>query len=659
LVVADRAKESVREFDAAGHLVRVIGTPGSFNDVVGVAVDPSSGEVWVADYCGIYGFSTTGAPLGEVYGCSVSGPASGRFHPGALSVGADGTVYVFDRSAGQIREYSPQGVLLTSWEVPGATATSVSPPLVYPVAIAVDGAGDVYVSASPGGDVVREFSPSGSLRRTLPIGDPPELAISGSTLYAGVRSGASAEVDAYPLTAPSPSVPESRFPVADLASDWNALAGLTVGPSGIAAITTTHHVELLRLDGTPAGRWGGLADDDYVPTAVLPDSAGNMYVLDSADARVIRYDPQGSTASVFADLSAYGQPTSAAFDPSGDLVVDAGSTLVTLRPDGRILKTAPVTSASVGGLAFDPSGNMYVANWYQLDKYSPDGQLIASWPIPADHVATDAAGNVYVDFFHGSTSAAPNEISEYSSDGRLVAKIDALQNWDIGNPAALAVDAQRNIFAAVGDSIREFAPDGRMIAVWPYTSWPYSAASINVENGAVYAAGQNGHVTRFDEFLDPLPPVPPGSASPYQQSMAAAFAAYLSGSQGLTKLAVLAATQSGVRAFTTTVGCTGPTHARCGGRLSLGAAIDHAKRSRVRSRTATLGSASFTIQAGGRARIRIALNSTAQRELRRRSSLRAILIARYRAGASTRTLTKPVTLRGRKVNSTKRAIPSR
>jgi hypothetical protein len=38
------------EFTASGHFVREIGTLGSFTGIHGLAVDPSSGEIWVADH---------------------------------------------------------------------------------------------------------------------------------------------------------------------------------------------------------------------------------------------------------------------------------------------------------------------------------------------------------------------------------------------------------------------------------------------------------------------------------------------------------------------------------------------------------------------------------------------------------------------------------
>jgi hypothetical protein len=60
VLVADLTKESVREFDASGQFIRQIGAPGSFQYVDAVAVDQSSGEIWVADQTGVHGFSPTG-----------------------------------------------------------------------------------------------------------------------------------------------------------------------------------------------------------------------------------------------------------------------------------------------------------------------------------------------------------------------------------------------------------------------------------------------------------------------------------------------------------------------------------------------------------------------------------------------------------------------
>jgi sugar lactone lactonase YvrE len=467
----------------------------------------------------------------------------------------------------------------------------------YSEPIAVDAEGNVYLGAGP---LVREFNSAGSQVATLSTpSSVTTLAVYGSALYAQLGSGVGAEIATYDLAGNL----TSEFPDSSLEVPTSG-ATFAVGASGIVAATTDHTIQDLTLEGTLTGSWGGLANDDFQATYALGDAAGDAYVLDGANARVIRYAAQGDPPTVFADLSAYGVPTLASFDSQGDLVVSAGNDLVTLSPTGSVISATSNTTNA------------------------PDGTPLASVPPGAEHYATDSAGDFYVDSYYGTPAVPMGYIGKYSPTGQLLEKFNVSTGWDLGIPGPLAVDASGKIYVATNmDDIREFDPAGTMIAVWPSPQ----LRSISVAaNGDVYAtAGET--VIRFAGFLDPLPPIPSASVNPVKQSMQAT-------------IALILATQSSTRSLGTTVTCTGSPGMSCVGMLVLRARTARAKR--TPARLVLLGSKTFSIPAGQRASESVRLGPAARRLLATRRTVDATLTASYRAGATSSTITRRVVLRG-------------
>jgi len=191
VVVADGMKQSVREFTATGQLLRQIGTPGEvFPGISGVAVSPTNGEIWESDTTGTRGFAADGTP--NVF---IRGLESTPFvAAGGLAVSPSGNVYIFNWATNSVFEYSPAGVLLTSWPATNV----VAPGMGYSEPLAVDAEGNVYLGA---GALVREFNSAGSQVATLSMpSSVTTLAVYGSALYAQVGSGVGAEIATYDLS---------------------------------------------------------------------------------------------------------------------------------------------------------------------------------------------------------------------------------------------------------------------------------------------------------------------------------------------------------------------------------------------------------------------------------------------------------------------------
>jgi hypothetical protein len=113
------------------------------------------------------------------------------------------------------------------------------------------------------------------------------------------------------------------------------------------------------------------------------DSAGNLFVGDSADQTIFKFTPAG-VQSVFAGPASFssGQgPVGLAFDKSGNLFVSTGGNnpndaILKFTPAGAVSTFATGLSQSPRGLAFSAKGDLFVA---ELGLGSP-GDLVKITP---------------------------------------------------------------------------------------------------------------------------------------------------------------------------------------------------------------------------------------------------------------------------------------
>jgi sugar lactone lactonase YvrE len=147
--------------------------------------------------------------------------------------------------------------------------------------------------------------------------------------------------------------------------------------------------------------------------------ADTLYVSLAAGGGIVTYDTTAAapTPKTFASMG-FNQPFGLAFDAAGNLYVAD-------LPDDRIVNFTPGGVGSVFAstllshplsLAFDAAGNLYAANTLgnAIDVFTPDGvgRVFATLgPYGAAGLAFDAAGNLY------ASTGVGNTITEFSADG--------------------------------------------------------------------------------------------------------------------------------------------------------------------------------------------------------------------------------------------------
>ncbi len=145
------------------------GTAASFNGPSAVAVD-AFGNVYVADVWNELirkitpgGLVSTLAGSGAIGSANGTGNAASFYYPLGVAVDASGNVYVGDAANNLVRKITPGGVVTTlagSGAIGSANGNGTSASFYGPAGVAVDSSGNVYV-ADRNNNMIRKITPGG------------------------------------------------------------------------------------------------------------------------------------------------------------------------------------------------------------------------------------------------------------------------------------------------------------------------------------------------------------------------------------------------------------------------------------------------------------------------------------------------------------------
>ena len=291
MYIADNADDVIRKIDVNGTITTVAGD-------------------------GRPGFSGDG---GQAVNAQLSDPRG-------VAVDSLGDIFITDTGNQRIREVDASGVIktvagtgLAGYSGDGGTATGAR--INYPRAVAVDGAGDVYI-ADTANNRVRKFTPGGTISTVAGNG---VAGFSGDGVAVGVS-----------LNLPRGLAIDGSGNVFIADSGNNRVRKLAAG-----------HISTVAGDGTPgfAGDGGsGTSAELNSPFGLALDGAGNLYIADTGNQRVRVVDAQGAIRTVVSNcgtqrgfggdggpamLARLNYPFGLAADPAGDVyVADASNNRV-------------------------------------------------------------------------------------------------------------------------------------------------------------------------------------------------------------------------------------------------------------------------------------------------------------------------------------------
>jgi sugar lactone lactonase YvrE len=512
-----------------------LSTPLAVSGAVGV---DASGNVYFTSGSYVLKVDPAGT-LSRVAGTNKSGTASDGIPatsaplawPAGLAVDRSGNLYIAENAAHRIRKVSPDGIITTvagtgTAGLSGDGGPALSAQLNWPVGIAIDGSGNLYI-ADTANLRVRKVSADGII----------------TTLTTNLNHAEGVAVDA-----------SGSVYIADYETTYDGDCLCDIPHGLVFRAGQDGSTQLIAGGGADNGDGGSAISARLeTPRGIAVDEAGNVFVSDTAAGRVRKISPDGiiTTAAggrtgyyfteycsrIGADLAC---PVGVAADASGNLYIAdtvhnqvkkvlQGGTLTAIAGDGTVRTFSgdggPATSASLDhpyGIAMDASGNLYIADTYnsRIRKVSSDG-IIATIagdgsPIPAPGccfsdqigdggpavkakirqptgVAIDMAGALYI------TDIWAERIRKVSLDGIIttVAGDGGVEppgatgvlatSARLGYPWAVSVAADASFYFSDIDGLKKVSANGILTSVTAHPNQIGGGVALDAA-GNVYAA---------------------------------------------------------------------------------------------------------------------------------------------------------------------------
>jgi sugar lactone lactonase YvrE len=437
--------------------------------------------------------------------------SAGGADPTSIAKDASGRIYVANEEGGTNRSGSvtifPAGS--TGAVLPIAAISGVHTGLSNPVGIALDSAGNIYVSNLGGGPTndgsVTEYAvgsngdvaPIATITSTgFAVGFPHGIALDpAGNIYVANFIGNNGSISVF-----APGSNGNATPIASIAGSNTGIQGpygVALDSSGNIYVSNHGGGEQNTLSSITVYAPGSngnvfpiatiIGSDTLlnVPMAIGLDLFGNIYAANSSvvingvayTSGVITVYPPGSSGDVSPSSIIYGNDTGLAI-PAGILVDssiyvanEAGNlTVYSLDANGDAAPAATLSNPATGlngptAIAFDSNRKAYVANSFNgpfsasgsVTVYSPGGYGVAGAPSATiigsntgltspSGIALDTTGNIYVSNASGGSSSS-GSVTVYApgSNGNVTPSATIISP-DIFDPTGVAVDSLGSLY---------------------------------------------------------------------------------------------------------------------------------------------------------------------------------------------------------------------
>jgi sugar lactone lactonase YvrE len=367
--VAAGAGSALDHTDGTGTNARFFNPNGAAMDGAGNIYLADTGDHTVREVTAGGVVTTLAGTSGQPGSADGTGPNALFLYPYAVAVDSGGNVFVTDIGNQNIRKIAPGGAVSTVAGTLGVVGSLDGSALAarfnFPEGIAVDAAGNVYISDTNNG-TIRRLSATGTVT-TLAGTAGLNGAVDGAGGAAKFNNPAGLGIDSA-----------GNLYLADYGN--STVRKITSG----GAVTTL--AGLAAQTGTSDGQ-GSAARFNH-PSAVALDGAGNIYVIDTSNQTVRKVSAGGNVSTLAGTPGVGGRADGAGaaasfFYPGGIAATGSGTVYVADTGNHALRVVTPsgavATLAGSAGLAGSTDGTGSAA----LFNY-PDG------------VAVDSSGNLYI-----------------------------------------------------------------------------------------------------------------------------------------------------------------------------------------------------------------------------------------------------------------------
>ena len=264
-------------------------------------------------------------------------------NPAGIATGADGAVYVSDKTGHCINKFSPGGAFISSWGSFGEEPARMS----FPAGLACGPGGDVYLADS-GNHRIQRFTPDGAFVSTWGSnGSGPGRFVE--------PHGIAFSPDGGVFVCDSYTCMVQKFTAeGEYLLGWGGPGtgnGLFMGPMGITcdgdgfvyvSECYNHRVQKFAPDGAFVSAWGSAGTDGgffNCPTGIAAGTNGRIFVVDYGNDRVQFFTAAGSQLSTLG----FGGSGDGGFDgPFGIAVSANGDLFVTDSGNHRVQRFAAI-----------------------------------------------------------------------------------------------------------------------------------------------------------------------------------------------------------------------------------------------------------------------------------------------------------------------------